>query len=191
MTGEQLKQLEDRLWKAADDLRANSKLTASEYSFPVLGLIFLRHAYNRFLIVKDKLEANLPEHPLRGKKPLEKNDFLTEKAIFLPTNAQWETIAHLPDSVDMGEFINKAMRSIEDEYEVLAGVLPKDYNLFEKDLLQRLVRIFNDEALNNVTGDVFGRIYEYFLNKFAMSGASEGGEFFTPPSLVNAIVNII
>jgi len=83
------------------------------------------------------------------------------------------------------------MKSIEAEYEVLQDVLPKEYMLFESDLLFRLIRIFNDPLLDNVFGDVFGRIYEYFLNKFAMSGAQEGGEFFTPPSLVNTIVNII
>jgi type I restriction enzyme M protein len=191
MTGEQLKQLESRLWKTADDLRANSKLTASEYSFPVLGLIFLRHAYNRFVTAKFEIEKTLPVHPVRGVRPIDKNDFLTAKAIYLPLNAQWNTLANLPESEDLGEHINEAMRSIESEYEALLGVLPKDYNLFDKDLLQRLIRVFNDESLNDVTGDVFGRIYEFFLNKFAMIGAQEGGEFFTPPSLVNTIVKII
>lgn len=191
MTAEQLKQLETRLWKTADDLRANSKLTASEYSFPVLGLIFLRQAYNRFVNAKIEIEKHLPVHPVRGVRPIEKNDFLTAKAIFLPENSQWNTIANLPDSADLGEYINEAMRGIESEYEALVGVLPKDYNLFDKDLLQRLIRVFNDESLNDVTGDVFGRIYEFFLNKFAMIGAQEGGEFFTPPSLVNTIVKII
>lgn len=191
MTAEQLKQLETRLWKTADDLRANSKLTASEYSFPVLGLIFLRQAYNRFIIAKQQIEKTLPVHPTRGVRPIEKNDFLTAKAIFLNESAQWKTIANLPDSADLGEYINEAMRNIESEYENLSGVLPKEYNLFDKDLLQRLIRVFNDEALNDVSGDVFGRIYEFFLNKFAMIGAQEGGEFFTPPSLVNTIVKII
>tara|TARA_R110002020_G_scaffold419155_1_gene628397 strand:- start:9098 stop:11011 length:1914 start_codon:yes stop_codon:yes gene_type:complete len=191
MNREQLKQLEDRLWKAADDLRANSKLTATEYSFPVLGLIFLRHAYNRFITAKAQIEESLPSHPQRGKRPVNKTDFLSANAIFLPENAQWKTINALPESADIGEYLNEAMKSIEAEYEVLQDVLPKDYVLFESDLLFRLIRIFNDPLLDNVTGDVFGRIYEYFLNKFAMSGAQEGGEFFTPPSLVNAIVNII
>jgi len=191
MTAEQLKQLETRLWKTADDLRANSKLTASEYSFPVLGLIFLRQAYNRFIIAKQQIEKSLPVHPTRGVRPIEKNDFLTAKAIFLNETAQWNNIANLPDSADLGEYINEAMRNIESEYENLLGVLPKEYNLFDKDLLQRLIRVFNDEALNDVSGDVFGRIYEFFLNKFAMIGAQEGGEFFTPPSLVNTIVKII
>ncbi|WP_395655901.1 N-6 DNA methylase [Flavobacterium sp.] len=191
MTAEQLKQLETRLWKTADDLRANSKLTASEYSFPVLGLIFLRQAYNRFIIAKQQIEKSLPVHPTRGVRTIEKNDFLTAKAIFLNESAQWYNIANLPDSADLGEYINEAMRNIESEYENLLGVLPKEYNLFDKDLLQRLIRVFNDEALNDVSGDVFGRIYEFFLNKFAMIGAQEGGEFFTPPSLVNTIVKII
>ncbi len=191
MTADQLKDLENRLWKAADDLRANSKLTATEYSFPVLGLIFLRHAYHRFIIAKKEIEKDLPVHPERGRRPVNKNDFLTAKAIYLPEEAQWETIVNLPESEDLGEVLNNAMRSIESEYEVLQGVLPKEYSLFDKELLQRLIRIFNDEALTDVKGDVFGRIYEYFLNKFAMSGAQEGGEFFTTPSLVNTIVNII
>ncbi len=191
MTAEQLKELENRLWKAADDLRANSKLTATEYSFPVLGLIFLRHAYSRFIKAKTEIEKTLPVHPVRGVRPITKDDFLTAKAIFLPENAQWQYLATLPESEDTGECINEAMRTIENEYEVLSGVLPKDYTLFEKDLIQRLIRVFNDEALNDISGDVFGRIYEYFLNKFAMSGAQEGGEFFTPPSLVNTIVKII
>ena len=191
MNGEKIKALESRLWKAADELRANSKLTATEYSFPVLGIIFLRHAYNRFVIAKIDIERSLPVHPTRGVRPMTKNDFLEAKAIFLPENSRWDTIVDLPDSSDLGEYLNEAMRNIESEYEDLLSVLPKTYNLFEKDLLQRLIRIFNDEALDDMLGDAFGQIYEYFLNKFAMSGAQEGGEFFTPPSLVNTIVNII
>lgn len=191
MTAQQLKDLESRLWKAADDLRANSKLTATEYSFPVLGLIFLRHAYRRFMDAKEKIEAELPVHPKRGRRAVNKDDFQTAKAIFLPEKARWDFLASLPEAEDIGEAIDNAMRSIEQEYEVLAGVLPKSYTLFEKDLLHRLVRIFNTEELDKLPGDVFGRIYEYFLNEFAKSGAQEGGEFFTPPSLVNTIVAII
>lgn len=191
MTGEQLRQLEDKLWKAADQLRANSKLTASEYSFPVLGLLFLRHAYNRYRDAEAQIMESLPVHPQRGRRAVTKDDFLQAKAIFLPDNARWDYIAGLPEGQDIGEVIDEAMRAIERDYEVLEGVLPKNYSIFEKQLLHKLVRIFNTEMLDNVTGDVFGRIYEYFLNKFAMTGAQEGGEFFTPPSLVYAIVNII
>lgn len=188
MTGEQLRQLETKLWTAADQLRANSKLTASEYSFPVLGLIFLRHAFNRYKNAEAQIVEALPVHPQRGRRAVTKDDFLEAKAIYLPEEAKWNKIANLPEREDIGEVIDEAMRSIEREYEVLQGVLPKNYSIFEKELLQRLVRIFNTEMLDGVAGDVFGRIYEYFLNKFAMTGAQEGGEFFTPPSLVNAIV---
>ena len=138
-----------------------------------------------------EIEKSLPVHPTRGVRPMTKNDFLDAKAIYLPDNSRWDTIVDLPDSSDLGEYLNEAMRNIESEYEDLLGVLPKSYNLFEKELLQRLIRIFNDEALDDMPGDAFGQIYEYFLNKFAMSGAQEGGEFFTPPSLVKTIVNII
>jgi type I restriction enzyme M protein len=153
MTGEQLKVLENRLWKAADELRANSKLTATEYSFPVLGIIFLRHAHNRFVTAKVEIEKSLPVHPTRGMRPMTKNDFLDAKAIFLPENSRWNTIVDLPDNSDLGEYLNEAMRNIEAEYEDLLGVLPKSYNLFEKELLQRLIRIFNDQALDDMTGD--------------------------------------
>lgn len=191
MTATQLKELETRLWAAADQLRANSKLTATEYSFPVLGLLFLRHAFRRFSDAKAKIEAALPVHPQRGRRAVTKDDFQQAKAIFLPEKSRWDYLANLPEAADTGEAINDAMRGIESEYEALSGVLPKDYQQFEKDLLQRLLRIFNAEELDRMPGDVFGRIYEYFLNEFAKSGAQEGGEFFTPPSLVNAIVAII
>jgi len=191
MTGQQIKELETRLWQAADQLRANSKLTAAKYSFPVLGLIFLRHAYRRFFDAKIKIEANVPVHPQRGKRAIGKDDFKEAKAIYLPEAARWDHLASLPEASDIGEALNNAMRLIESDYEVLSGVLPKEYNLFEKDLLQNLIRIFNSEELDLMPGDVFGRIYEYFLNEFAKNGAQEGGEFFTPPSLVNTIVAII
>ena len=91
----------------------------------------------------------------------------------------------------MGEIIDAAMDAVEAEYPVLSGALPRGYAAFEPDLLAELVKIFDRPAIKAATGDVFGRIYEYFLNKFAMSGAQEGGEFFTPPSLVRMIVNVI
>ncbi len=191
MQGKLLRQLEAELWRAADQLRANSKLTASEYSMPVLGLIFLRHAYNRFLKVKAEVEKNLPVHPQRGIRPLTKKDFEEKSAMFLPGKAQFESLATLPESADIGEAIDNAMKLIEEEYENLKGVLPKNYSVFSKDLLKELLRIFNKEVLQKAEGDLFGKIYEYFLNKFAMTGAQEGGEFFTPMSLVQTIVNVI
>lgn len=185
-----IKKIEGDLWEAADQLRANSKLTASEYSMPVLGLIFLRHAYNRFLIAKDKIEENVPS---RGgvKRPIRKEDFESQSAIFLPEEARYDYLLNLEEGKDIGAAINDAMISIETEHENLQGALPKNYNIFDNGLLAELLKIFNSQQLQNATGDVFGRIYEYFLNKFAMSGAQEGGEFFTPTSLVQLIVNVI
>lgn len=191
MQGKQLRKLEAELWRAADQLRANSKLTASEYSMPVLGLIFLRHAYNRFKKVKVEFEKDLPVHPQRGRRPLTKKDFEEQNAMFLPEQAQFDYLVKLPESVDIGEAIDNAMKLIEDEYDNLKGVLPKNFSLFSKDLLRELLRIFNKEVLQKAEGDLFGKIYEYFLNKFAMTGAQEGGEFFTPMSLVQTIVQVI
>jgi type I restriction enzyme M protein len=191
MQGKQLRKLEAELWRAADQLRANSKLTASQYSMPVLGLIFLRHAYNRFQKVKVEVEKDLPVHPQRGKRPINKKDFEERNAMFLPEKAWFEYLVSLPESADIGEAIDNAMKLIEDEYDNLKGVLPKNFSTFSKDLLRELLRIFNDEVLQKAEGDLFGKIYEYFLNKFAMTGAQEGGEFFTPMSLVQTIVNVI
>lgn len=191
MQGKQLRKLETELWRAADQLRANSKLTASEYSMPVLGLIFLRHAFNRFRKVKIEVEKDLPLHPQRGRRAVTKEDFLERNAMFLPEKAQFEYLVALPESAEIGEAIDQAMKLIEDEYDNLKGVLPKNFSVFSKDLLRELLRIFNKEVLQQAEGDLFGKIYEYFLNKFAMTGAQEGGEFFTPMSLVQTIVNVI
>ncbi len=191
MQGKQLRKLEAELWRAADQLRANSKLTASEYSMPVLGLIFLRHAYNRFTKVRQEVEQTLPVHPQRGIRPLTKKDFEAQNAMFLPQQARFDYLVALPESADIGEAIDGAMKGIEDEYDNLKGVLPKNFSIFSKDLLRELLRIFNKEVLQKAEGDLFGKIYEYFLNKFAMTGAQEGGEFFTPMSLVQTIVNVI
>lgn len=191
MIAEGLKELEADLWEAADQLRANSKLTATEYTMPILGLIFLRHATNRFEQIKKEVEITLPVHATRGRRPITRDDFWAKSAIFLPREAQFDYLVNLPDKEDTGAKIDNAMRLIEDENETLKGVLPKTYSTFEKPLLLELLRIFNKPALRNSTGDVFGKIYEYFLNAFAIKGAQEGGEFFTPVSLVSTIVNFI
>jgi len=191
MQRNQLRKLEAELWRAADQLRANSKLTATEYSMPVLGLIFLRHAFNRFEKVREEIEKNLPVHPQRGKRKVTAKDFEEKSAMFLPEDSRFEKLVSLPEEKDLGEAIDNAMKAIEEINPKLTGILPKNYSIFSKDLLQELLRIFNKEVLQKAEGDVFGKIYEYFLNKFAMTGAQEGGEFFTPFSLVNTIVNVI
>lgn len=182
--------LENDLWEAADNLRANSKLTAAQYSMPILGLIFLRHAYNRFLTVKTEIEPSLPKR--KGKtRELVPSDFIGKAAIYLPPEAYYDHIVELPEGVGKANAIIKAMEKIENQNPNLKGALPKEYLQFEPKLLSDLVKIFNRDSLRNASGDVFGKIYEYFLNKFAQTGAQEGGEFFTPPSLVKMIVNVI
>ena len=192
MTTEAIKQLEKELWDAADALRANSKLTAAEYKDPMLGLVFLRFAQNLYEQKKIEIEATIPSNP-RGKRELTKEDFLAAGALKLPELAQYDYLATLPEGKDIADAINNAMRLIEADYPDLQGILPKNYQEFERDLLRELVRVFNKDAVKKATGDVFGRIYEYFLMKFSMqgAGAQEGGEFFTPPSLVQLIVNFI
>lgn len=194
MTNEKIKQLEAELWGAADELRANSKLTAAEYKDPVLGLILLRYAQNRFEEAKKQIEESLPVNPRTGKKrEVTKDDFLAAGAMYLQEKSQFDYLVNLPESEDIAEAVNNAMKLIEEDYPDLRGILPKNYQDFDADLLRSLIRVFNKDAVKNVSGDVFGRIYEFFLMKFSMSGAGaqEGGEFFTPPSLVQMIVNFI
>jgi type I restriction enzyme M protein len=179
-----------RLWKAADDLRANSGQASNQYFFPVMGLIFLRHAHSRYLRVRQEIEATLP---VRGGKTREltKDDFAKRTSLYLQPQAQFEYLVGLTEAEDIGKAINDAMQSIETDYPELAQTLPRGYDLLEKDLLARLLRTFNDKDLESASGDVFGRIYEYFLVSFANQSAHDGGEFFTPVSLVQMIVNVL
>lgn len=187
-----VQQLENELWELADQLRANSKLTAAEYAMPVLGLIFLRHAENRFKAYLPTIEVNIPANaPETVREVLLKLEFQGKAAIYLPPKARFDYIANLPQGQHVGEAIDAAMDLIEAEYDVLKGALPRSYAAFDPEFLAELIKLFDRPAIKTATGDVFGRIYEYFLNQFAMSGAQEGGEFFTPPSLVRMIVNVI
>ena len=188
---EHIEAMEKRLWSAADTLRANSNYASNEYFLPVMGLVFLRHAYSRFLGVKDAIEACLPTRS--GKtRPLTKEDFSQKSAIFLQPKAQFDTLVALPDSADRAKAIIDAMESIEADYENLRGVLPKsEYQELDNAVLGQLLRTLNPEELKRVSGDVFGRIYEYFLTQFADQKAHDGGEFFTPVSLVSLIANVI
>lgn len=188
---EHIEAIEKRLWSAADTLRANSNYASNEYFLPVMGLIFLRHAYSRFLNVKDKIEATLPK---RGGKTrsLSKEDFSQKGAIFLRPEAQFDYLVGLPDSEDRAKAIINAMESIEEDYETLRGVLPKgDYQELDNDVLGQLLRTLNPDELKRVSGDVFGRIYEYFLTGFADQKAHDDGEFFTPVSLVSLIAHVL
>ncbi len=188
---EHIEAIEKRLWGAADTLRANSNYAGNEYFLPVMGLVFLRHAYSRYLGVKDSIEANLPK---RGGKPpsLAKKDFSGQGAIFLQSKAQFDTLVALTDSDDRARAIIEAMESIESDYENLRGVLPKsEYQELDNAVLGQLLRTLNPDELKKVSGDVFGRIYEYFLTQFADQKAHDGGEFFTPISLVSLIAHVL
>lgn len=199
-----IKKLEKDLWESADLLRAESKLTSNEYCMPVLGLIFLRYAYSRFKMVEKEVSAN---RPMRGGVPLpvDASDFKQKSAIFLPKEAQYSYLVELPADIaslgllnkdgekmnSLGEVVNNAMSLIEEQSRQLHGVLPREYTSFPDTLLAELLRMFNNSALDEVGGDIIGRIYEYFLNKFAKTVASDDGVFFTPKSLVKMIVNVL
>ena len=190
---EHIGEIEKRLWSVADHLRANSNFASNEYFLPVMGLIFLRHAYSRFLRVQHEIE-NDPKWPKRRgvPKPASKKDFSGRGSIFLKPEAQFDYLVAIPDGGDRAGAIIAAMESIEADYDSLDGVLPKtEYQELGDDDLGQLLRTFNDPALEKADGDVFGRIYEYFLTQFADQKAHDGGEFFTPISIVQTIVNVI
>ena len=190
-----IKELEKSLWNAADNLRANSKLTATQYTMPVLGLIFLRHAYNKFQIAKEELSKESTGSSRRktddGDISVLKSRYSTKGAMYLREESQYSYLCNLSESEDLGSKINTAMEIVAEDYTQLKGILPQNYNIFDNSLLSELLRVFNGQELNHIKGDLFGKIYEYFLSEFAKSGAQEGGEFFTPESLVQLIVNFI
>jgi len=199
-----IRKLENELWEAADALRAGSKLTSNQYCMPVLGLIFLRYAYSRFKLVEAGI---LKDRPMRNGRvmPVEASDFKAKSALYLPVEAQYDYLLNLPEDIkgaaltskdgqvmtSLGEVVNNAMALIENQSAQLTGILPKNYTDFSDELLAEILRIFNNSALDEVGGDIIGRIYEYFLNKFAKNIASDDGVFFTPKSLVKMIVNVL
>src|SRR6266404_5711449 len=189
---EDIEKLESDLWEAADNLRANSKLTSSDYFMPVLGVIFLRHAANRF----DAASKQIKEDQAAGRMPkrrVQPEDYIRRRALWLPEIARYDYIMAKAsiDTAGLPALVTNAMTAIEADFEPLSGVLPKDYGIFEPKVLEELMRLFNSEQIKRATGDVFGRIYEYFLAKFSIQKAHDNGEFFTPSSLVQTIVNVI
>ena len=178
-------ELEKRLWGAADELRANSKLKSSEYSVPVLGLIFLRYADHKFAAARAKLTSQGS-----GRRTIGKADYQAQGVLYLPEDARFSNLLQLPEGADIGKAINDAMRAIEADNEDLKDVLPRTYKSLEKELLVSLLKNFAAVPMD-IEGDAFGKIYEYFLGRFAMSEGQKGGEFFTPTSIVKLIVEII
>ncbi len=185
-----IEELEADLWKVADNLRANSSLASNEYFMPILGLIFLRHATNRYYAALEAIEADKAAGRMPGRVLVEA-DFTRRRALMLPEEARYDVLLEKPKDGGLGAAVNAAMDSVEDHFPPLAGQMPKDYEGFEDDVLEEMMRTFDSEALRTASGDVFGRIYEYFLAEFSKQGAHDNGEFFTPPSIVQTIVNVI
>ena len=185
-----IEKFESELWKVADNLRANSNLASNEYFMPILGLIFLRHATNRYYasleeIEDDKASGEMPD------RPLIEADFTRRRALMLPEGTRYDQLLEKPKDGNLGGAISSAMEAVEKQFPPLAGQLPKDYQRFDDDVLEEMMRTFDSEALRTASGDVFGRIHEYFLAEFSKQGAHDNGEFFTPPSIVQTIVNVI
>ncbi len=180
-----LNELQNRLWEAADELRANSGLRASEYSTPVLGLIFLRYADLRF----DDVHAELGGKG-SGRRQIGPTDYHARGVLYLPEHARFDHLLQLPEGADLGKAINDAMGAVEDANPDLEGVLPRNYAELPDDVLVELLRLLG-RLPESIEGDGFGLIYEYFLGQFAFSEGQKGGEFFTPTSIVKLIVEIL
>jgi type I restriction enzyme M protein len=180
-------EIEKKLWNAADQLRANSELSSQEYSAPVLGLIFLRYADYKFTKVEEGIKKRQPSD---SRRKISKADYQAKGVMSLPDNARYSYLLNLPEGRNIGKAVNDAMKAIEGENEELKGVLPQTYGRFENDTLIALLKQFSNIPMD-IEGDVFGKIYEYFLGKFAMSEGKKGGEFFTPTSIVKLIVDVI
>ena len=196
MNRDQLKKLENDLWSAADKLRANSDLKASEYSTPVLGLIFLKFADNKYRQHEAAIEQEFRK--LQGtRRERSKEEIAIEKCgFYLEPKARYDYLLNLPEKQNIARAIRAAMASIEAAKPELRGVLPQDeYDRFtrsdkNKGIPKELLKLFSDIPVD-AAGDVFGQIYEYFLANFALSEGQGGGEFFTPRSVVRLMTEII
>jgi type I restriction enzyme M protein len=179
--------LKNRLWRAADELRANSRLRSHEYSVPVLGLIFLRYADYKFSHAQARLAR---ESSPRRRRTVGPADYHAQGVLYLRDEARFQTLVELPEGENIGARINQAMKDIEEDNPELKDVLPKTYNRLENATLVTLLKNFNAIPMD-IEGDVFGKIYEYFLGQFAKAEGQRGGEFFTPTSIVRLIVEVI
>ncbi len=173
------------LWKAADELRANSTLAPNEYRGPVLGLIFLAYAEHRFEQVTPELEAKAT-----ARRPVTSDDYKAKSVLYIPDDARLSHLVELPEGQDLGKAVDAAMTAVEAQNPELKDVLPKGYQRLEKSTLVELLRLFAPLP-STLSGDAFGLIYEDFLSNFAMAEGRLGGEFFTPHSIVRLIVEII
>ena len=180
-----LAQVRRTLWRAADELRANSTLSPSEARGPILGLIFLAYSEHRFESVRPELEGKAT-----ARRPITPDDYRARSVLFVSEEARLSYLARLPEDEDLGEALDTAMRLMETHNPELKGVLPRGYQRLQKSTLTEMLRLFAPLP-RTLSGDAFGLIYEDFLSNFAMSEGRLGGEFFTPYSIVRLIVEII
>lgn len=188
-TDQASKSLEKKLWEAADQFRANSGLTAAQYSQPILGLIFLRFAEARFQVVRQEIEAQGGS----GRRTVDPDDpkrYHAAGVVYLAPEARYDTLLSLPEGANVGENVNAAMRAVERDNPQLAGTLPKTFNVFGSALLKNLLRTFSEIKVD-LGYDAFGRVYEYFLGEFARTEGQKGGEFYTPSPIVRLLVEVI
>ncbi len=192
-----IKDLENSLWEAADHMRANSPLRLNEFAEPVLGLIFLKFAeIKHSKIAKElgeerkKKSKNLSGASVSRERPISSTDYHARGVLFVPEKARFSYLTELPEGTDMGKVMNDGMNTIEAENKELTGILPKTFQKLDNKTIITLLKNFN-QIPDNIEGDAFGKIYEYFLGKFALADGTRGGEFFTPTSIVKLIVEII
>jgi len=173
-----------RLWATADQLWANTGLKPAEFSTPVLGLIFLKYADKKYAAAEEKLG------PVGsgGRRKVSKDDYLAEGVIFIPETARFSYLMSLTDGDNIGKAINEAMKAIEDENSDLRGALPRNYTRLDNWVLMELLKQLGPVDLS---GDAFGKVYEYFLSNFALKEGQKGGVFYTPESVVKLIVEIL
>lgn len=183
-----LKDFQNKLWNTADELRANSSLKYNEFSTPVLGLIFLKFADYRFQKAKPEIES-MKTSSRRAFD--EKNAYQARGVLYIPEKASFNYLLHLPEGESIAKALNEAMSLVEDENPILKGVLPKGYLRIPDDLLVATMKVFNDVEFDRENGDVFGKVYEFFLGKFASKEGQKGGEFYTPTCLVKLLVEIM
>ena len=195
MTDIELKKLKDDLWHAADVLRAGAHLAANKYGQPILGLIFLRYADILYKQHKAQIEEEYNKSKgTRAEKSI-KEISIKHCGFYLPPESYYSEINAAPDDANKATLVKKAMEAIERENEKMDGVLPKEVYAQlvpeeEPELLSNIMRIFMDIP-ENISVDLFGEIYEFFLGEFALQEGKDGGTFYTPATVVRYMVEVL
>ena len=182
--------LEKQLWKAADKLRKN--IDAAEYKHIVLGLIFLKYISDAF----EELHERLKAEEAQGADPEDKDEYKAENVFFVPLDARWNYLQSKAKQPEIGKIVDDAMDAIEKENASLKGVLPKVFARQNLDptSLGELIDLVGNIALGDAkarSADVLGHVFEYFLGEFALAEGKKGGQFYTPRSVVELLVEML